>query len=145
MRRSVGILAVATLSTVVLVVSAAPTFAATADHRGAQLAITSVSNPKPSLISGGNVLVRVTGSSRIPKLTVDGRTTGATVHSQPDGSWLALIGGLRNGVHHIDAKSGHESADLRVTNHAITGPVFSGAQQLPFICETQAYGLPAAT
>jgi hypothetical protein len=145
MRRSVGILAVAALSTVVLVVSAAPTSAATADHRGARLAITSVSNPKPSLISGGDVLVRITGSNRIPNVTVDGRSTGATVHSQSDGSWLALIAGLRNGVHHIDAKSGRESADLRVTNHAITGPVFSGRQQLPFICETQAYGLPPAT
>jgi hypothetical protein len=145
MRRSAGIVAIATLSTVALALSAAPAFAAAADHGGARLSLTSVSNPKPSLVSGGDVLIRVTGSSQIPKLMVDGRAAGATAHSQPDGSWLALISGLRNGAHRIDAKSGRQTADMRVTNHPITGPVFSGPQQLPFICETQAYGLPPAT
>ncbi|HEY9483633.1 MAG TPA: DUF6351 family protein, partial [Micromonosporaceae bacterium] len=145
MRRSAGIVAIARLSTVALALSAAPAFAAAADHGGARLSLTSVSNPKPSLVSGGDVLIRVTGSSQIPKLMVDGRAAGATAHSQPDGSWLALISGLRNGAHRIDAKSGRQTADMRVTNHPITGPVFSGPQQLPFICETQAYGLPPAT
>ncbi len=145
MRRSAGIVAVATLSTVALALSAAPAYAVAADRGGTRLSLTSVSNPKPSLVSGGNVLIRVTGSSQTPKLTVDGRPAGASVHAQPDGSWLALIDGLRNGVHRIDATSGRQSADLRVTNHPITGPVFSGPQQLPFICETQAYGLPPAT
>jgi hypothetical protein len=145
MRRSVGISTVAALSTVVLIVSAAPTSASAADRPGVRLSITSVSNPTPSLVSGGDVLIRVTGSSQTPTLTIDGRSTDATAHVQPDGSWLALIAGLRNGLHHVDARSGRDSADLRVTNHPITGPVFSGPQQLPFICETQAYGLPPAT
>ncbi|HKE66044.1 MAG TPA: DUF6351 family protein, partial [Micromonosporaceae bacterium] len=34
---------------------------------------------------------------------------------------------------------------LRVINHSINGPVFSGPQQLPFICQTEAFGLPPAT
>ncbi len=76
MRRSAGIVAVATLSTVALALSAAPANAAAADHSGTRLSLTSVSNPKPSLVSGGDVLIRVTGSSQIPTLTVDGRTAG---------------------------------------------------------------------
>ncbi|HZD99579.1 MAG TPA: hypothetical protein VE132_15620 [Micromonosporaceae bacterium] len=84
MRRSVGISTVAALSTVVLIVSAAPTSASAADHPGVRLSITSVSNPRPSLVSGGDVLIRVTGSSRTPTLTVDGRSTDATAHAQPD-------------------------------------------------------------
>jgi Tannase-like family of unknown function (DUF6351) len=145
MRRSVGIFAVAALSTVVVTASAAPTYASAAHHGGTRLSITSVSNPKPSLVSGGDVLVRVAGSGRTPTLTVDGRPTDAIAHAQPDGSWLALVSGLSAGTHRIGATSGRDSADLRVTNHPITGPVFSGPQQLPFICETQAYGLPPAT
>ena len=80
MRRSAGIVAIARLSTVALALSAAPAFAAAADHGGARLSLTSVSNPKPSLVSGGDVLIRVTGSSQIPKLMVDGRAAGATAH-----------------------------------------------------------------
>jgi hypothetical protein len=144
MRRSVGFLGIAALSTVALMVAAEPTYGAPPRHPGAKLAITSVSNPKPSLISGGDVLVRVTGSTHTPTLTVDGQPSDATAHPQPDGSWLALVTGLSTGAHRIDAISGGHSADLRVTNHPITGPVFSGPQQLPFICQTQAYGLPAA-
>src|SRR6188472_566120 len=52
MRRSAGIVAIARLSTVALALSAAPAFAAAADHGGARLSLTSVSNPKPSLVSG---------------------------------------------------------------------------------------------
>jgi hypothetical protein len=34
---------------------------------------------------------------------------------------------------------------LQVTNYGIDGPVFSGPQQLPFICQTEAFGLAAAS
>ncbi|HEY7174404.1 MAG TPA: DUF6351 family protein, partial [Micromonosporaceae bacterium] len=143
MRRSAGVLAIAATSTLVLVGSAAPSFAA--NPHGPNLAITSVSNPHPSLISGGDVLVRITGATGTPTITVDGHATGASVHAQSDGSWLALVSGMSNGRHRIDARSGHDDAQLRVTNHSINGPVFSGPQQLPFICQTEPFGLPPAS
>jgi hypothetical protein len=34
---------------------------------------------------------------------------------------------------------------VRVVNHPVTGPVFSGPQQVPFFCETTAFGLAPAT
>jgi hypothetical protein len=105
--------------------------------------LASVSNPHPTLISGGDVLLRVTGSTATPTVTVDGQAT-ATAHPVGDGTWLALVTGLSPGPHRIDASAGNRHAELRVTNHAIGGPVFSGPQQTPFICQTTAFGLAPA-
>jgi len=145
MRRSIGIIALAALTPLALIGSAAPTYAAGPDDP-AQLAITSVSNPHPALISGGYVLSRVTSASGEPSVTLDSRDASVAVHAQPDGSWLALVGGMSDGHHRIAARSGDQVANLQVTNHSVNGPVFSGPQQVPFICQTQAFGLkPAAT
>src|SRR5215467_4179203 len=97
MRRTAGVTVIAAVSSLVLFGSAAPAYAANPAHPGAKLAITSISNPRPSLISGGDVLVRITGASGTPTVTVDGHSTGATAHTQPDGSWLALVTGMTNG------------------------------------------------
>ncbi|HVV07763.1 DUF6351 family protein [Amycolatopsis sp.] len=106
-----------------------------------QLAITSVSNPHPEFVSGGQVLVSVTGPARV---SANGRDVTADFHPGPDGTLLGLVTGLRDGVNEITASGGHRTAKLRVTNHPAAGPVFSGRQQLPFYCETTAYGLPPA-
>ncbi|HEY1485828.1 MAG TPA: DUF6351 family protein, partial [Micromonosporaceae bacterium] len=120
---------------------AAPAYASHPSH----LALTSVSNPRPDLVSGGNVLVRVTGADSQPSFDVDGRHRSVTAHPQPDGSYLALVSGLSTGRHRITAVVGHHRADLRVRDFSINGPVFSGPQQTPFICETTAFGLAPAT
>jgi hypothetical protein len=142
MRRSVRVLAI-TLSPFLLLMSSAPSYAGGGHAAG--LSVTSVSNPRPALVSGGNVLIRVTGASGRPALSVDGRVTAATPHRQADGSWLALLGGLGGGRHRIGAASGRARADLRVDNHSVDGPVFSGKQQLPYICQTEAFGLAPAS
>ncbi|HEY2791812.1 MAG TPA: DUF6351 family protein [Micromonosporaceae bacterium] len=111
----------------------------------ARLSLTSVSNPHPDLISGGNLLVRVSGATTAPSFDVDGHARAIAAHAQGDGSYLALVGGLSSGRHEISAVAGHHRADLRVRDFSINGPVFSGPQQLPFICETTAYGLAPAT
>ena len=36
---------------------------------------------------------------------------------------------------------GRREARLELTNHPTTGPIFSGPQQRPFVCETEAAGL----
>ncbi|HEY2672302.1 MAG TPA: DUF6351 family protein [Rugosimonospora sp.] len=144
MRRSAGVIAVSALSSIILIGPGAPAQAAGTDPHHAPLSITSVSNPRPALVSGGDILVRVAGSDGAPRLTVDGRPSSAAVHPQPDGSWLALIAGLTGGRHQVTATRGHDRAGLTVDNHSINGPVFSGAQQLPFVCQTTSFGLAAA-
>jgi Tannase-like family of unknown function (DUF6351) len=114
-----------------------------------QLALISVSNPRPELVSGGEVLIQV----RVPRgtrassvrVTADGSNVTRNFQAQPDGSLLGLVTGLRVGRNLLAASTRDQFAALTVTDHAITGPVFSGKQQLPFFCETTSFGLAAAT
>jgi hypothetical protein len=119
------------------------------DGRG-RLALTTVSNPRPELVSGNEVLVRLTGSRGIRpgdvRITSDGQDVTASFHGQPDGSLLGLVTGLRIGRNRIVASAGRRvEASLDVIDHSINGPVFSGKQQLPFFCETTAFGLAPAS
>jgi hypothetical protein len=114
---------------------------------GNRLEIQSVSNPRPSLVSGAQVLLRVVakGTPRV-HVTANGADVTAAFRAQPDGTLLGLVSGLRDGPNDVTAEEGTgRPAHLRITNHPSTGPVFSGRQQQPFYCETTAYGLPPAT
>ncbi|MET9001002.1 DUF6351 family protein [Amycolatopsis sp. NPDC004169] len=109
------------------------------------LTIETVSNPRPALVSGGQVLVRITPADGRVTVSANGHDVTSSFRAQPDGSLLGLVTGLRDGVNELRAGAAGRRADLRVTNHPITGPVFSGARQHPFYCETTEFGLPAAT
>jgi hypothetical protein len=118
-----------------------PAAASSAQHR---LTITTVSNPRPSLVSGGQVLVRVTGADDRARITENGHNVTSAFRAQPDGTLLGLVTGLREGTNELAARSGWQDTELRVVNHPITGPVFSGPQQVPFFCQTQSFGLAPA-
>ena len=113
----------------------------------ARLSIESVSNPRPDLVSGGEVLLRVTvpHGVRLSQVRVAQGPVNVTSDfaDQPDGTLLGLVTGLRNGPNLVRARAvGHPGqATLQVRNHPITGPVFSGPQQEPFYCQTTAFGL----
>ena len=67
----------------------------------------------------------------------------------PDGSLRGLVDGLALGENEIVARANGNgkgdppgrSATLRVVNHPLSGPLFSGPQQKPFFCETVENGL----
>ena len=104
-----------------------------------------VSSPKPTLVSGGSALVRVTGPGQVT-VRVGRRDVTRAFTIQPDGSRLGLVDGLPLGSSVITATVRRGSpAAVRVVNHPVTGPVFSGPQQVPFFCETTAFGLAPAT
>jgi len=113
-----------------------------------RLAITTVSNPRPELISGGAVLVRVSvpGDARPDRVRVvaNGHDVTSAFRVEPDHSLLGLVTGLREGRNELSASDGRHHAELRVRDHPITGPVFSGPQQVPFFCQTTAFGLAPA-
>jgi hypothetical protein len=118
--------------------------AAPASH--SRLTIESVSNPRPQFVSGGQVLIRVVpAGSRPTTVSANGHDVTSGLHRQSDGSLLGVVSGLREGANTLEARQSGDRTSLRVTNHPVTGPVFSGRQQLPFYCETQAFGLPAAS
>ncbi len=149
--RSLGWLAA--IPTVAVALVLAPTASAGVlhghDHGRGRLALTTVSNPRPQLVSGDEVLVRLTGSGIRPgdvRITSDGQDVTASFHGQPDGSLLGLVTGMRIGRNRIVASVGRwDAASLSVIDHSINGPVFSGKQQLPFFCQTTAFGLAPAS
>jgi hypothetical protein len=122
------------------------------DNGGPGLSITTVSNPRPNLVSGGDVLTRVDVPAGLDARRVGVRLNGADVTSafarQPDGTLLGRVEGLKDGRNLLSVRASggrYRSDQLTVVNHSITGPVFSGRQQQPFYCETTSFGLPAAT
>jgi hypothetical protein len=113
-----------------------------------RLSIATVSNPRPELVSGGQVLVRVTvpedaRPDRV-RISENGHDITSAFRAQPGDTLLGLVTGLRAGTNRLTARAGWQDAELRVDNHPITGPVFSGPQQTPFFCQTQAFGLAPA-
>ncbi|VVJ22613.1 Uncharacterised protein [Amycolatopsis camponoti] len=129
------------LASVALLAAAVPATASA--HDGPGVTITTVSNSRPDLVSGPDVLVRITAPGSVV-LRADGHPVEGLTR-QADGSFLGLVRGLRPGVHHLVAESGRRQAAVTVIDHAASGPVFSGPQQQPFYCETTAFGLaPAA-
>ncbi len=107
-----------------------------------------VSNPRPELVSGGEVLVRVDVPQHTSPASVqviaDGHDVTGSFQEQSDGSLLGLVTGLQIGRNWLIATARGQFASLDVTDHSINGPVFSGKQQLPFFCQTTAFGLAAA-
>jgi hypothetical protein len=105
----------------------------------------------PEMVTGGDALVRVTIPRTVPlhKATVLVNGTDVTSTLQLDESARTLTGmvrGLRLGANTLFADSngrgkGRPTAELTLVNHPVTGPIFSGPQQQPFVCKTQTQGL----
>jgi len=106
-------------------------------------------------VSGGDVLVEVDVPRNVPsqkaKVFANGRdVTSAFVWNDAARTLTGLVNGLALGTNEISVQSngngnGRPSASLTVVNHPITGPVFSGPQESPFICETQSFRFPDRT
>lgn len=92
---------------------------------------------RPEMVSGGDVLIRLEGA--FPD-TVAIRVNGVELPS-----FAGLVTGLTEGRNEIEAvlrETGQVAAKLEVINHPVTGPVFSGPQEKPFICQTRSFRLP---
>jgi len=141
----VGWLAGISAIALVLAPTAAHAAAPRNDLALGRLALVTVSNPRPELVSGGEVLVRVdvpdhTNPADV-QVTSDGRNVTSGFQMQSDGSLLGLITGLQIGRNRLVASAHGQFAALDVIDHSINGPVFSGKQQLPYVCETTSFGL----
>jgi hypothetical protein len=116
---------------------------------GAALSITTVSN-RPDMVSGGDVLVRVTMSpgrdAADATIELNGSDITGAFH-ETGNALVGLVTGLRTGTNELvaryrDGNGRHGNrVTLRVTNHPSTGPVFSGPQEQPFYCQTHQFRL----
>jgi hypothetical protein len=101
---------------------------------------------RPNMVSGGDVLLQVevpqgiAASGVVIKLNGENVTTAFHADGQ---SLVGLVKGLKPGENRVDVSGGKSpAAHLALTNHAITGPIFSGPQEQPFICTTDKFKLP---
>lgn len=106
-----------------------------------------VSN-RADLISGGDALVSVETPTGIvhSSVTIDlnGKDISSKFSLRENGLYMGLIDGLIEGVNTLTARWGEASQTLTITNHSIGGPVFSGPQLQPWVCNTQDSGLGSA-
>src|SRR2546425_358705 len=118
------------------------------DDKGNDFRISTLST-KPDLVSGGDVLVRIDVPRKvllqIDRVELTGRNISGDFRADATGrSLTGLVTGLKLGKNSLEASvRGHGRLErLVLTNHPITGPIFSGPQQQPFICQTQSFTLP---
>jgi hypothetical protein len=103
-----------------------------------------VLSSRPQLVTGGDALVRITGASAAPTVTIEG-TDVSSAFAQADGGWIGLVTGLAEGENALKASAGSATAEATLTNHPINGPLFSGPLQQPFVCENEDNRLPPPT
>jgi hypothetical protein len=102
------------LAALVIALVVAPAAAAHSGRDHGPLALVTVSNPRPELVSGGEVLVRVDlGRGVNPgdvRVFSDGQDVTSSFHAQSDGTLLGLITGLSTGRNRIVAFAGRRFA-----------------------------------
>jgi hypothetical protein len=128
-------LALTLLAAVLAVAGASSPGAAAPEKRGA-VRIQVLSN-RADLVSGGDVLVRITAPRRAGALRVrlDGRNVSKKFRSRS----TVLLRGLDNGRNVLTARAGDARPDrVVITNHRNGGPVFSGPVAAAYDCQDTA-------
>lgn len=104
----------------------------------AEVSLQVLSSPA-QYVSGGDARIQVTlpaaGRASQLQLSLNGQPVAVQWTGDPARP-EAVIGGLVNGRNQLVARLGTERATLTLTNFPVTGPMFSGPQQQPFVCKT---------
>jgi hypothetical protein len=100
---------------------------------------------RADLLSGGDALIDVTADRAADldaaKVIADGRDVTASFRPVQSGL-RGLVTGLPLGSTRLEVRlPGGPGAAIVLTNHPTRGPIFSGAQAMPFTCQTEAQGL----
>lgn len=106
------------------------------------------SSTRADLVTGEDVLVTVSGPAASGPVTVrrNGQDVSSAFAPTPGGdARRGLVTGLTVGPNTIEATAGDQKAELAVTDHPRSGPVFSGTHQAPFVCTTERLGLGPPT
>ncbi len=116
------------------------------DGEQQQLRIHLLSN-RAELISGGDALVEILlpggiDTRQISVMLNDTDVSNRFARHAVSGRFLGLVNGLTLGENRLAVYSDSRQADdtLTIINHPISGPVFSGEQVQPWICQTEASG-----
>ena len=112
-----------------------------ATSRQADRAEIRVLSTRADLVTGGDALVEVRlpvgATAAAVRVVADGRDVTSGFAERADGRYVGLVTGLRNGGNTFTVTAaGRERGRLVVTSHPRGGPVFTGAQLLPWECTT---------
>ncbi len=105
----------------------------------ASLAI--LSSP-PQFVSGGDARIEVRAPAALHgqlELWLNGRRVEPALQSERD-RMEGVVAGMRLGDNVLELRHNNGAAlldALTLTNYSVTGPMFSGPQQEPFVCSTQ--------
>lgn len=99
---------------------------------------------RADMVTGGDALVETNAVPEKFHARLNGQDiTSSFRPGKTTGTLTARIEGLRIGRNTLEVKLAKGSAKLELTNYPITGPVFSGPHQKPFVCQTEQAGLGA--
>ena len=113
---------------------------------GHQLEI-SVLSSRADQVSGGDALIQVKVGSRTDLSDVKVRLNGSDVTGEltadrQTGTLTGVVDGLREGWNLLLASQRFGGTGIKLLkNHPISGPIFSGPRQYPFLCRTEQQGL----
>ncbi|WP_229518639.1 DUF6351 family protein [Massilia sp. PAMC28688] len=97
----------------------------------------------PQHVSGGDARIAVKAPATLADslvFTLNGEQVSPPMARTADGV-EGVVSGLVNGRNRLAVRAARFSAAITLTNHPVTGPIFSGPHQQPFICRTQESGL----
>jgi len=96
---------------------------------------------RADLVTGPSTLVQISPPAGVRPsrihVTLGARNVTAAFAVRPDGSFEGTVGGLRLGPNTLTARIGRTGpgASLTITDHPISGPLFSGPHLEPWICQ----------
>jgi hypothetical protein len=136
------------LGAAVVAIAVVPAFVAMNSVRAADGPQLRVISSRPDMVSGGDALVRVElpagmAARDVVKLTLNGAEARAKLKDDVGGrSLTGLVTGLRNGPNTLEVTASNKSSTkITLVNHPITGPLFAGSQEQPFVCLTDKFKL----
>jgi hypothetical protein len=108
-----------------------------------------VLSTRADLVSGGDALLELKlpnpADAQSVRVTVNGADVTAQFAMRANGRYQGLVTGLREGANELVASVSTGAAALTLTNHSKQGPIISGPQVEPYICETELFGLAPST
>lgn len=106
-----------------------------------------VVSSRSDAVSGGGALVQLEAPRQSGwSVSLNGRdVTSSFQLSARSGKFLARLNGLKLGKNTLKARTKRgTTSKVEIINYPSTGPIFSGPQQQPFVCRTEANGLGPA-
>ncbi len=90
---------------------------------------------RADLISGGDALIEVIAGDKRPAMMLNGKNVSGLFQQTPDGHWRGLLTGLKLGKNTFTAQLPGGDAVAELMNHPNGGPIFSGPQIQPWVCQ----------